>query len=83
MTRGNAAQTKVHHKGNTEDFIVFIESNEDLKKWKSDKSIPLAQVMSGWKVFVTHKYAFTLGSPLLEGWMWEDCSGRGVCGCEL
>ncbi|GAB7366161.1 hypothetical protein MBLNU230_g7723t1 [Neophaeotheca triangularis] len=56
MTRGNAAQTKVHHKGNTEDFIVFVESAAELEAWKKDKTVPLAQVVSGWKIFVTHKH---------------------------
>jgi hypothetical protein len=55
MPRGNAAQTKVHYKGKDDDFIVFVDSPEDVKKWKNDKTVPLAQVVSGWKVFVTHK----------------------------
>jgi hypothetical protein len=56
MPRGNDQQTKVHYKGEHEDFIVFIESTKELEKWKGDKSVPLAQVVGGWKVFVTHKY---------------------------
>ncbi|KAH7138420.1 putative RNA binding protein [Dendryphion nanum] len=55
MPRGNDVQTKVHYQGETDDFIIFIESAEELEKWKKDSSIPLAQVVSGWKVFVTHK----------------------------
>lgn len=57
MPRGNAPQTKIHYQGKDEDFIVFVESKEELQKWKGDKSIPLAEVMSGFKVFVTNKYA--------------------------
>ncbi len=53
--RGNVAHTKVHYKGQEDDFIVFVDDPEELKKWRKDKSIPLAQVMSGWKVFVTHR----------------------------
>ena len=55
MTRGNASQTKVHLKGKEEDYIVFVESAQAVKEWKKDKSVPLAQVVGGYKVFVTHK----------------------------
>lgn len=50
-------QTKVHFKGTKtdEDFIVFVDSEDVVEKWKSDKSIPLAQVIGLFKVFVTHK----------------------------
>ncbi|RPB08137.1 DUF1960-domain-containing protein [Morchella conica CCBAS932] len=55
MPRGNAQQTKVVYKGKSDDFVVFIDSIEDLEKWKKDSSVPLAQVLNGWKVFCTHK----------------------------
>ncbi|WPH04830.1 Hypothetical protein R9X50_00772700 [Acrodontium crateriforme] len=54
--RGNDQQVKVHFKGTDEDFIVFVESADAVKKWKSDRTIPMAQVVSGWKIFVTHKH---------------------------
>lgn len=54
MTRGNTEQVKVHHKGKSEDFIIFVESAEAVQNWKKDSSIPLAQVVNGWKIFVTH-----------------------------
>ncbi|KAK3329344.1 ribosome maturation protein [Apodospora peruviana] len=56
MTRGGATQVKVHYKGKDEDFIVFLDSQEDYKKWLNDKSVPLAQVVSSFNVFVTHKH---------------------------
>ncbi|KAK7541218.1 ribosome maturation protein [Phyllosticta citribraziliensis] len=56
MTRGNDTQTKVHYQGKEEDFIIFVDDVEAVQKWKNDKSVPLAQVVSGWKVFVTHKH---------------------------
>ncbi|GAB7355165.1 hypothetical protein MBLNU459_g5733t1 [Dothideomycetes sp. NU459] len=56
MVRGNAAQVKVHLKGKDEDFIIFVESGQAVKDWKADKSVPLAQVVNGWKVFVSHKH---------------------------
>ncbi|KAK3683237.1 hypothetical protein LTR37_016600 [Vermiconidia calcicola] len=54
--KGNAAQTKVHLKGKTEDFVIFVESKEAVQNWKNDKSVPLAQVVDAYKVFVTHKH---------------------------
>ncbi|TGO84910.1 hypothetical protein BPOR_0452g00090 [Botrytis porri] len=56
--KASGSQTKIHYKGTKtdEDFIVFVDSEEDLKKWKGDKSIPLAQVVGLFKVFVTHKH---------------------------
>ncbi|KAB8302707.1 hypothetical protein EYC80_006067 [Monilinia laxa] len=56
--KASGNQTKIHYKGTKtdEDFIVFVDSEEDLKKWKGDKSIPLAQVVGLFKVFVTHKH---------------------------
>lgn len=55
MARGDAMQTKVHYKGTAEDFIVFVDSAEAVKNWKGDSSIPLAQVVSGFKILVTDK----------------------------
>ena len=54
MTRGNAGQIKVHYKG-ADDYIIFVDSAQAVRDWKKDSSVPLAQVVSGWKVFVTHK----------------------------
>lgn len=56
MPRGNGPASKVHYKGNTDDYIVFVESPEDLQKWKSDKSIPLVQVVDSFKILVSHKH---------------------------
>jgi ribosome maturation protein Sdo1 len=56
MTRGNGQVTKVFFKGQTDDFIVFIESADDLKAWKKDQSIPLAQVVNSFKIMLTHKH---------------------------
>jgi hypothetical protein len=51
--RGNDPQVKVHFKGSNDDFIIFVDSAKAVQDWKSDSTIPLAQVVSGWKVFVT------------------------------
>ncbi|KAK3049674.1 hypothetical protein LTR09_009096 [Extremus antarcticus] len=57
--RGNATQTRVHYKGKEDDFVVIVESKEAVQNWKTDKSIPLAQVVDGWKIFITHKQGNT------------------------
>ena len=55
MVRGEAQQTKVHYKGQDEDFIIFVDDVKAARDWKTDKSIPLAHVVSSFKIFVTHK----------------------------
>lgn len=55
MPTGQSQVTKVHYKGQDEDFIVFVEGEDIVNSWKSDRSIPLAQVVNGFKIFVTHK----------------------------
>ena len=55
MTRGETIQTKCHYKGASEDFIVFVESIKAVEDWKKDKSVPLAQVVDSFKIFVTHQ----------------------------
>ncbi|KAK4237141.1 ribosome maturation protein [Achaetomium macrosporum] len=64
MARGDVNHVKVHYKGNDEDFVVFIDSTEDYQKWLSDKSVPLAQVVSSFKVFTTHRHG---AQGMLEG----------------
>lgn len=55
MPRAVDQQTKVHYKGSEDDFVIFVDSVQAVQDWKKDSSVPLAQVVSGWKVFVTHK----------------------------
>ena len=56
MTRADVTRTKVHYKSPSgEDFVVMVDSAEDYQKWSSDKSIPLAQVVSSFQVFTTHR----------------------------
>lgn len=53
--RGNDPQVKVHYKGSDDDYVIYVDSKEAVQNWKNDSSVPLAQVVSGWKIFVTHK----------------------------
>ncbi|OAQ63384.1 ribosome maturation protein SBDS [Pochonia chlamydosporia 170] len=56
MTRGESTQSKVHYKGSIDDFLVFVEDPEQYKQWlKGDTSIPLAQFVSAFKIFLTHR----------------------------
>lgn len=55
MTRGGATQSKIHFKGNSDDFLVFVDDLDIYKKWLGDKSVPLVEFLSSFKVFVTHK----------------------------
>ena len=64
MARGEASKVKVHYKGTDEDFLVLVDSVDDYQKWLGDKSVPLAHVVSSFKVFTTHKYVFSLSLSL-------------------
>lgn len=55
MTRGQAQQVKVHYKGKDDDFVIFIEDAKAAQAWRTDKSISLVQIVSAFKVFVTHR----------------------------
>jgi hypothetical protein len=55
MARGEAVQPKIHYKGKDEDFVVFVDDAKAAQNWKTDKTIPLAHIVSSFKVFVTHK----------------------------
>lgn len=47
--------TKVFYKGEYDDFIIYVEDAEAARNWKKDRTIPLAQVVDGWNIFVTHR----------------------------
>jgi hypothetical protein len=59
MARGGATVTKVHYKGKADDFLVFIDDHEALKKYLSEpegqKITPLSQVVSSFQVFSTNQ----------------------------
>ncbi|EPE34945.1 FYSH [Glarea lozoyensis ATCC 20868] len=57
MTRGTVQETKIHYRGQNvhDDFIVYTTNVELLQKWKTDKSIPLVDVLDAYQIFVTHK----------------------------
>ncbi|KAJ5364934.1 ribosome maturation protein [Penicillium cataractarum] len=56
MTRGNTRQSKVYYKGQTEDFVIFVGDITAVQNWKKDHTLPLAQVMDGWKIFTSHQH---------------------------
>jgi len=55
MARGESAQTKVHLRGKEDDYLIFIDDAEAYQKWQLDKSIPITDFISTFRVFVTHK----------------------------
>lgn len=55
MTRGDGYMTKVHFRGQHDDFIVYAESSSAVQKWKGDKSTPLVDVVDSFQIFVSHK----------------------------
>ncbi|CAG8165567.1 unnamed protein product [Penicillium nalgiovense] len=63
MARGNTKQSKVYYKGQTEDFVIFAADVNAAQNWKKDHSIPLAQVIDGWKIFTSHQYVPILFYP--------------------
>ncbi|KAA8649715.1 hypothetical protein EYZ11_003353 [Aspergillus tanneri] len=56
MVRANGPSNKIFYKGASEDFIVFVDDYQALEKWRTDRSIPLSDVLNGWKIFVTHRH---------------------------
>ncbi|KAJ5679850.1 hypothetical protein N7462_008094 [Penicillium macrosclerotiorum] len=56
MPRANDTTSKIFYKGRSDDFIVFVDDVESVKKWKDDRSIPLSDVVNGWKIFLTHSH---------------------------
>ena len=66
MARGEGSITKVTYKGaEGTTYVVIVDSMEDYENWKKDASIPLAQVVAGFKVFTTHKYVSSV-SPVVQ-----------------
>lgn len=66
MPRGNREHSKVFYKGGNDDYIIFVDDLQAYKDWKNDKTIPLVNIVSGWRVFVTHQ--FVSPSLLLPPW---------------
>ncbi|KAL2845662.1 ribosome maturation protein [Aspergillus pseudoustus] len=54
--RANDPSNKIFYKGKSDDFIVFVEDAATLNNWRNDSSVPLSDVINGWKIFVTHKH---------------------------
>lgn len=53
MARGNGPQVRVIYEGKEDKFVVFAESEEAVKEWRGDRSIPLVQVVDGFDIFLT------------------------------
>ena len=44
--------------------MILVDDVEAVENWKKDRSIPLAQVVSGFKIFVTQGYVLDPSAPL-------------------
>jgi ribosome maturation protein Sdo1 len=55
MTKGTNQEVKVHFKGSSDDYIIYVNDVESVQKWKEDKSIPMVDVVNAFQVFVTHR----------------------------
>ncbi|KAL1988322.1 hypothetical protein VTN96DRAFT_10005 [Rasamsonia emersonii] len=56
MPRGNDNFTKVYYKGKFDDFVIFVDDVPAVHRWRKDRSVPLQQILNGWKIFVTHRH---------------------------
>lgn len=45
------SQHRIFYKGNKEDFVVFLDDPEALEQYKTDKTIPLSQVLGNFEVY--------------------------------
>jgi Shwachman-Bodian-Diamond syndrome (SBDS) protein len=55
MARGEANHPKIHFKGAHDDFVIFVDDAKAAESWKTDKTTPLAHVVSSFKIFVTNR----------------------------
>lgn len=46
---------KLFYKGSSTDFVIFVESQEILDKYRKSNSIPLIDIVSIYKVFVNRQ----------------------------
>ena len=53
MVRGDETKLKVLLKGAHENFLVFIDDPVAYRKWLTDRSVPLAEFISSFKVLAT------------------------------
>lgn len=47
---------KIFYKGKENDFVIFTENPEEIKKYKNgDKTVPLIDILSIYKVFINRQ----------------------------
>lgn len=67
VQRDGGQVTKIHYKGEVDDFVVILSSADALKKWKDDKTVPLVDVVDSFDVFITHGYVTSLPYAHVRG----------------
>jgi hypothetical protein len=66
MPRGITEVDKMIYKGTEDEFIVIVDSLEDLEKWKTDPTVPMARVVGSFNVFTTFRYVAFSGDLLVS-----------------
>ncbi|KKA27396.1 hypothetical protein TD95_000480 [Thielaviopsis punctulata] len=57
MTRGEVSRTRVHYRGASDDFVVFVDDEAQCNQWKKDHgSVPLSHFVSSFQVFCTNRH---------------------------
>ncbi|KAL2885915.1 SDO1-like protein C21C3.19 [Ceratocystis lukuohia] len=55
MARGEVSRTRVHFRGESDDFIVFVDDESQCHQWKKDqRSVPLSHFVSSFQIFCTN-----------------------------
>jgi len=83
MPTGEGATTKVFLATKNDSFVIFVESADIVKKWRKDRSIPLAEVVNGFKIFTTHKYVAVSLPDRIVKWLWLFRWFFSVVVCDL
>ncbi|WBW71988.1 SBDS family protein Rtc3 [Schizosaccharomyces osmophilus] len=55
MSSGPANQTRVFYQTDAASFVIIAASQNDVNNWRSDKTIPLTQVVDSFQVFSLNK----------------------------
>uniref|UniRef100_A0A060SXD0 ARAD1A08404p n=1 Tax=Blastobotrys adeninivorans TaxID=409370 RepID=A0A060SXD0_BLAAD len=56
MIDDSKGNVQVLYQGNSDDYVVFATSKDDLEKYRKDSTVPLVEVTALYKVFATHRH---------------------------
>jgi hypothetical protein len=78
MVRGGEI-TKAVYKGEHDHFIVIVESEDIVAKWKKDSSIPLTEVANSFDIFTGNGAQGILERPSKQQLEGEVCALPCIC----